>query len=184
MAELSLEYQSLPRSSHRHGRGPTGPPLSVQTEVHQQVYSSLSVAKMQSMSDWDSGFCDCFEDANTCCYGFWCCPCLACTVSEKFGENRYLPLCDILGPAAFAGCGIPLVVPPAGLSLRAAIRNRYNIKGSLCKDIAAVSLCSWCSWWQMHRELKRRTQPTVINMQLPQSVASATTPPSAGFVIP
>uniref|UniRef100_A0A3Q1GI87 Protein PLANT CADMIUM RESISTANCE 9-like n=1 Tax=Acanthochromis polyacanthus TaxID=80966 RepID=A0A3Q1GI87_9TELE len=98
------------------------------------------------------------------CYGFWCCPCLACTVSGRFGENSCLPLCDILSPAIVAYWGIPLCAPPAALSIRAAMRNRYGIKGSLCKDIAISCFCDWCSWCQMHRELKERKKtPIVIN---------------------
>uniref|UniRef100_A0A3Q0RYD2 Plac8 onzin related protein 3 n=1 Tax=Amphilophus citrinellus TaxID=61819 RepID=A0A3Q0RYD2_AMPCI len=93
------------------------------------------------------GLLDCFEDASTCCYGFWCGPCLACTVSGRFGENNCLPLCDIF-------CGVP--IPPAALSVRAAMRNRYGIKGSLCNDIFVSCCCASCSWCQMHRELKHR----------------------------
>ncbi|XP_035863198.1 cornifelin-like [Sander lucioperca] len=120
----------------------------------------------QPLKDWSSGLCDCFENSSTCCYGFWCCPCLACTVSERFGENRCLPLCDICSPAILAALGIPLcAAPPAGLSLRAAMRNRYGIKGSLCKDILASCFCGWCNWCQMHRELRHREKtPTVVNV--------------------
>ncbi|KAL3047158.1 hypothetical protein OYC64_021393 [Pagothenia borchgrevinki] len=117
-------------------------------------------------TDWNSGLSDRFEDASTCCYGFWCCPCLACTVSGRFGENRCLPLCDMLSPTITASCGIPLCVPPAVLSLRVAIRHRYHIKGSLCNDIAVSCFCLWCSWCQMHRELKhRKKEPNVIVVQ-------------------
>ncbi|KAM4548855.1 cornifelin-like [Odontesthes bonariensis] len=123
------------------------------------------------LTDWDSGLCDCFEDASTCCYGFWCCPCLACTVSGKFGESNCLPLCDICSPAAFSACGVPLFAPPAALSIRAAMRNRYGIKGSLPKDIASSCFCVWCSWCQMHREIKHRKKtPVVINMACPAIV--------------
>ncbi|MEQ2226821.1 hypothetical protein ILYODFUR_031250 [Ilyodon furcidens] len=114
------------------------------------------------LKDWDSHLCDCFDDVNTCCYGFWCCPCLACTVSGKFKENYCLPLCDILSPAIFVACGIPLCAPPAALSLRASIRNRYGIKGSLCKDILSSCFCVWCTWCQMHRQLKKQTATTVV----------------------
>ncbi|XP_031599313.1 cornifelin homolog A-like [Oreochromis aureus] len=118
------------------------------------------------LTDWNSGLFDCFKDTNTCCYGFWCCPCLACTVSGRFGENNCLPLCDICGPGILASFGIPLCVPPAVLSLRAAMRNRYGIKGSLCKDIAISCFCEWCSWCQMHREFKHRKKtPAVVNVQ-------------------
>ncbi|KAM7409744.1 hypothetical protein PAMA_001302 [Pampus argenteus] len=144
----------------------------------------------QPLTDWGSGLCDCFEDASTCCYGFWCCPCLACTVAGRFGENRCLPLCDMCSPAVLSACGIPLFVPPAALALRVGIRNRYGIKGSICKDIASSCFCIWCSWCQMHRELKhQKKKPTVINLQ-PQMVQMQPAPmmmahgnmPTIGFV--
>ncbi|CAK6971336.1 cornifelin-like [Scomber scombrus] len=88
--------------------------------------------------------------------------------------------------------GIPLFVPPAALSLRASIRNKNRIKGSLCKDIAASCFCMWCSWCQMHRELKHRNQtPTVINVQTPTVVqmqpapmmmVAANPPPAVRYV--
>ncbi|XP_031139684.1 protein PLANT CADMIUM RESISTANCE 6-like isoform X1 [Sander lucioperca] len=121
----------------------------------------------QPLKDWSSGLFDCGENASTCCYGFWCCPCLACTVSEKFGENRCLPLCDMVGPAITALIfGIPVgAVPPAGLSLRAAMRTRYAIEGTLCRDIVISCFCGWCNWCQMHRELRNRENtPTVFNV--------------------
>ncbi|KAG7230549.1 hypothetical protein INR49_025265, partial [Caranx melampygus] len=104
---------------------------------------------MQQPSDteWNSGLFDCFESASTCCYGFWCCPCLACTVSGRFGENHCLPLCDMCSPAVMAAFGIPMFAPPATVGLRAALRNRYRIK--------------------MHRELKDRSKNStvIVNVQ-------------------
>ncbi|XP_032380854.1 protein PLANT CADMIUM RESISTANCE 9 [Etheostoma spectabile] len=145
----------------------------------------------QPLIEWNSGLFDCFEDVATCCYGFWCCPCLAITVSERFGENRCLPLCDICTPA-IAYCGIPpCVVRPAVLSLRVAMRNRYGIKGSLCKDIAAACCCETCAWCQMHRELKHRKKtPTVIvnvtnvNVQQPAPVMMAPINPAPMMAAP
>uniref|UniRef100_A0A3B4G4N6 Uncharacterized protein n=1 Tax=Pundamilia nyererei TaxID=303518 RepID=A0A3B4G4N6_9CICH len=102
----------------------------------------VSVAELQHtmaekpLTDWDSGLLDCFEDASTCCYGFWCSPCLTLTVAGRFGENNLLPLFDLM----------------------AAMRNRYGIKGSLLNDIVISSFCATCSWCQMHRELKHRKQ--------------------------
>uniref|UniRef100_A0A3Q0RYG0 Plac8 onzin related protein 6 n=1 Tax=Amphilophus citrinellus TaxID=61819 RepID=A0A3Q0RYG0_AMPCI len=120
----------------------------------------------ETLTDWDSGLLDCFEDASTCCYGFWCGPCLACTVSGRFGENNCLPLCDVLCYITLAAFGIGGCVPPAALSVRAAMRNRYGIKGSLCNDIFVSCCCASCSWCQMHRELKhRKKNTTVLNIQ-------------------
>uniref|UniRef100_A0A3B3IFR9 Uncharacterized protein n=1 Tax=Oryzias latipes TaxID=8090 RepID=A0A3B3IFR9_ORYLA len=83
-----------------------------------------------ALVEWNTGLCDCFEDAATCCYGFWCGPCLACSVSGKFGEFYCLPL---------------------SFSTRSSMRNRYGIKGSLCKDLVVSCCCVWCSWCQMHQ---------------------------------
>lgn len=40
-------------------------------------------------------------------------------------------------------------------------------QGSYCKDIATSCFCVWCSWCQMHRELKYRKKNTtvVVNIQ-------------------
>uniref|UniRef100_A0A669DTE5 Uncharacterized protein n=2 Tax=Oreochromis TaxID=8139 RepID=A0A669DTE5_ORENI len=81
-------------------------------------------------------------------------------------ENRCLPLCDICSPAVLSAFGIPLFVPPAALGLRVGVRRKYGIQGSICKDIATSCVCMWCTWCQMHRELKIRKQGThVVNMQ-------------------
>uniref|UniRef100_A0A667YI77 Plac8 onzin related protein 6 n=1 Tax=Myripristis murdjan TaxID=586833 RepID=A0A667YI77_9TELE len=128
----------------------------------------------QPQTHWNSDLLDCCDDMNSCCYGFWCCPCFACTTSGKFGENDCLPLLDIFTPAITAACGIPLCVPPAALSLRVAIRHKYGIKGSLCKDIAVSCFCSWCSWCQMSREIKHRKKShAVINVQAQSAVVNA-----------
>ncbi|MED6234353.1 hypothetical protein ATANTOWER_027685 [Ataeniobius toweri] len=108
------------------------------------------------LTDWNSGFCDCFEDASTCCYGFWCSICLAGTVSRQFGENNCLPLCDLC--ASYYGS-----IPPGALSLRAAMRHKYGIKGSLCKDIFISWCCTTLSWCQMYRELKHCKKNPVSN---------------------
>uniref|UniRef100_A0A8C8DYF6 Cornifelin n=1 Tax=Oryzias sinensis TaxID=183150 RepID=A0A8C8DYF6_9TELE len=119
-----------------------------------------------ALVEWNTGLCDCFEDAATCCYGFWCGPCLACSVSSKFGELYCLPLCDYFCQSMLIACGIPCFVPPVAFSTRSSMRNRYGIKGSLCKDLVVSCWCVWCSWCQMHRELKHQKKaPEVIHMQ-------------------
>ncbi|XP_059197472.1 rhodopsin-like [Centropristis striata] len=148
----------------------------------------------QPKTEWESALCDCFEDTSSCCYGFWCCPCLACTVSERFGENRCLPFCDICCPFITASTwGVPLTVPPAVLSLRVAMRNRYGIKGSVCNDILASCFCGWCAWCQMHRELKHRKKTpsvitvqsqTVVQMQPAPEMMAPGYPPQSGMMVP
>uniref|UniRef100_A0A8C7WY22 Uncharacterized protein n=1 Tax=Oryzias sinensis TaxID=183150 RepID=A0A8C7WY22_9TELE len=86
------------------------------------------------------------------CYGCWCGPCLACTVSGRFGERYCLPMLDISTTGSQI-LPIPAFVPPVAVSMRAAMRSRYGIKGSIAADIAASYYCAPCSWCQMHREL-------------------------------
>ncbi|XP_058493549.1 cornifelin homolog B-like [Solea solea] len=142
------------------------------------------MAVVSPSTEWSTGLFDCCEDVSTGCYGFWCCPCLACAVSRRFGENVCLPLCDIISPAIITACGIPGFAPPATIGLRAAIRNRYNIKGSVCKDITAACFCVWCSWCQMHRELKYRIENStaVVNMQPAPVKDALADPPPDGHV--
>ncbi|XP_023194868.1 cell number regulator 10-like [Xiphophorus maculatus] len=125
------------------------------------------------LKEWKSGLFDCFEDVSTCCYGFWCCPFLTCTVSRRFGEQTCLPVCDMLTSATVLMCGVPVIIPPVTLSLRASIRNKRGLKGSLCNDILISCCCIWCSWCQMHRELKEGT-PLVIVAQQPQTLQPPT----------
>ncbi|XP_053286768.1 cornifelin homolog A-like [Pleuronectes platessa] len=143
------------------------------------------------MTQWNSDLFDCCVDPKVCCNGFWCCCCNACSVSEQFGQHPCLPMCDICTPACTECFGLPCCIPPAGLSLRVAIRYKYGIKGTLFKDIMVSSVCMWCSWCQMRRELKyRQTDPSVVNLQ-PRPVVTApvvqptarTTERPTGFVV-
>uniref|UniRef100_A0A3B4ZJK8 Uncharacterized protein n=1 Tax=Stegastes partitus TaxID=144197 RepID=A0A3B4ZJK8_9TELE len=100
-----------------------------------------------SLTNWNTGLFGCCKDTSSCCYGFWCCPCLACTVAGKFDENRCLPLCDICSPAVLSALGIPLAVPPAVLALRVGVRHQYGIKVQHTEDpfyLIAVLYCGLC----------------------------------------
>ncbi|XP_034035463.1 placenta-specific gene 8 protein-like [Thalassophryne amazonica] len=131
----------------------------------------------QRLTAWNSGLLDCFTDLKSCCYGFWCCPCFACSTSASFGENRCLPMCDICSPAVLSAFGIPLAVPPALLALRVAVRHKYGIKGDICTDILTACFCEWCAWCQLSREINyHKKNPTTINVQ------PTSHPPPAGFV--
>lgn len=108
----------------------------------------------QPLTNWSTGLFSCCDNCSSCevsskllkllftfgaegslssasfsgCYGFWCCPCLACTVSGMAGANHCLPLCDIFSPAILTSCGVPLSIPPALLSVRVATRQKYGIE--------------------------------------------------------
>ncbi|MED6278331.1 hypothetical protein CHARACLAT_022637 [Characodon lateralis] len=115
------------------------------------------------LADWNSGLCDCCDDASSCCFGYWCSPCFASRVSRRFGEHPFLFCFDNSG---YFGCA-----SPGALSMRIAMRYKYGIKGSLCKDIFISWCCTSLSWCQMHRELKhRKKDPVVISAQSPTAV--------------
>lgn len=78
-------------------------------------------------------------DMPVCLCGTFAPLCLACRISDDFGEC----------------CCTPYL--PGGLhSLRTGMRERYRIQGSVGKDWAALTFCLPCALCQMARELKIR----------------------------
>uniref|UniRef100_A0A3P8Z4E7 Uncharacterized protein n=1 Tax=Esox lucius TaxID=8010 RepID=A0A3P8Z4E7_ESOLU len=134
--------------------------------------SSVSVVmavypQQMPVTTWSSGICDCCEDIQICCFGFWCPCCLLCQISSDFGECFCLGLLDM-----FSGC-----IPSTSLALRSTMRERFRIQGSMCSDCAVVTFCTLCSWCQMAREMKVRRRPR-IDMHAAQPMAYTTTPPT------
>ncbi|KAM4620462.1 cornifelin homolog A-like [Polymixia lowei] len=101
--------------------------------------------------EWTSGICDCCDDVPDCCFWFWCCPCHACITTKQFGQCLCLPLLDIFG-----------CIPPVTMSIRVSMRQRYGIKGNMCKDCVCATCCQPCVWGQMSREMKSRAIPSVL----------------------
>ncbi|XP_062306422.1 cornifelin homolog B-like [Osmerus eperlanus] len=134
---------------------------------------------------WTSGIWDCFQDMNSCCLGFWCLPCAACQTSAQFGESTCLPILDFLASAWIALCGMPISVPPVALSLRVAMRHKYEIQGSICDDIVITCCCLACSWCQMAREIKaQKVGPTVQSVTYCIQPQPATTAVHAWSAVP
>uniref|UniRef100_A0A6I8Q2W1 Uncharacterized protein n=1 Tax=Xenopus tropicalis TaxID=8364 RepID=A0A6I8Q2W1_XENTR len=126
-------------------------------------------------NDWDSGLCDCCDDCGICCLAFWCFPCFQCKTVSDFKECLCLPLLDpyLMG---YIGCGT--ACPPISMAMRASVRERYKIPGSICDDCCMLCWCYSCSWCQMAREIKKRKQPftfvtaqtTSVQMPLQQNI--------------
>ncbi|TNN45994.1 hypothetical protein EYF80_043803 [Liparis tanakae] len=68
--------------------------------------------------EWTSGLCECCLETSDCCYGFWCCPCFACSTSRLLGHSLCLPLLDV------CGC----VIRPITTAMRVHVRQRYGIR--------------------------------------------------------
>ncbi|XP_069057507.1 cornifelin homolog A-like [Pleurodeles waltl] len=88
---------------------------------------------------WHSGMMDCMDDMGICLCGTFV-PCiLMCRISKKFGENLCLPC-----------------LPGSLLALETAMRERWHIKGSICKDFFCQCFCGPCVLCRMAREVDRR----------------------------
>ncbi|XP_055476687.1 cornifelin [Psammomys obesus] len=128
-------------------RGPGGPaaaadPLAPATAMSYPVTSQPQCASscyQTQLSDWHTGLTDCCNDMPVCLCGTFAPLCLACRISDDFGEC----------------CCAPYL--PGGLhSLRTGMRERYHIQGSVGHDWAALTFCLPCALCQMARELKIR----------------------------
>uniref|UniRef100_A0AAQ4PWT6 PLAC8 like 1 n=1 Tax=Gasterosteus aculeatus aculeatus TaxID=481459 RepID=A0AAQ4PWT6_GASAC len=79
------------------------------------------------------------------CFALCCLPVFTCKVTSAVGSCPCLPLLDCIG-----------CVPPASLAMRASVRERYGIPGSVWSDCLYGCCCYPLSWLQISRELKRR----------------------------
>ncbi|KAM9846757.1 cornifelin homolog B-like [Aulostomus maculatus] len=105
----------------------------------------------QESDEWGSGICDCCDDLGMCCFAYWCFPCFTCYTTKEYGQCLCLPLLDYFG-----------LIPPISLSMRVSMRQRYGIKGTICKDCLYSTFCTPCSWCQMSREMRRRNIQVVL----------------------
>ncbi|XP_072544884.1 placenta-specific gene 8 protein-like [Salminus brasiliensis] len=111
----------------------------------------LSVVRSQpgplvQEGQWSTGLCECYGDMGDCCFALWCLPVFVCKTSRAAGGCLCLPLLDCVG-----------CVPPASLAMRAAVRERYGIKGNVFSDCFYGCCCYPLSWCQISREMKKRT---------------------------
>ncbi|XP_063072361.1 placenta-specific gene 8 protein-like [Engraulis encrasicolus] len=115
----------------------------VQTQVSTTVtVGPVAPPPAPKPGNWSTGLFDCCADMSSCCFAFWCFPCMQCQTTGKHGWC----------------CAMPLLDPPSCLAvtccIRKSVRHKFNIEGSVCKDIWATLCCYMCVWCQMSRELK------------------------------
>ncbi|XP_073479372.1 cornifelin homolog [Aquarana catesbeiana] len=137
------------------------------------VSQSMTMTNVMQPNAWASGICDCCEDMGVCCCAFWCFPCFQCKTVSDFGECLCLPLLD---PGCLAYTGSSMVCPPISMAMRAAVRERYRIPGSICDDCCMLYWCFTCSWCQMAREIKKRKNPVNFVTAQTTSVSVAMNP--------
>ncbi|XP_008299382.1 plac8 onzin related protein 1 [Stegastes partitus] len=121
----------------------------------QQPTQIVMTTTSHGPQEWSTGVLDCCNDMSTCCFGYWCFPCMQCQTAKEYGWCCLMPLLDC--------CCL------VSLALRSNIRERHNIPGSCCGDLCHLIWCYGCVWCQMNRELKIRkgqTTSTVITTQV------------------
>ena len=89
-------------------------------------------------NEWTTGTFNCFDDI----LGCLCVICLPCcymgSQAEKMGEHYCF------------GCCFP---PLAHMMLRVKLRERHQLRGSMCKDVCCAICCEPCMACQLGREL-------------------------------
>ncbi|EAW57134.1 cornifelin [Homo sapiens] len=114
-------------------------PAAMSYPVTSQPQCATTSCYQTQLSDWHTGLTDCCNDMPVCLCGTFAPLCLACRISDDFGEC----------------CCAPYL--PGGLhSIRTGMRERYHIQGSVGHDWAALTFCLPCALCQMARELKIR----------------------------
>ncbi|XP_060752130.1 placenta associated 8, tandem duplicate 2 [Tachysurus vachellii] len=94
-----------------------------------------------SPSDFQTNLFDCCSDCSTCLCGYFCLPCLGCSIASDMGE------CCL--------CGL-------GMPIRSVYRTKYNIKGSMCNDYMIASCCMPCATCQLKRDIDMRKQQGIF----------------------
>ncbi|KAG7499098.1 hypothetical protein JOB18_028710 [Solea senegalensis] len=92
-------------------------------------------------SEFQTSLCNVCSDCSTCCYGFWCFPCLGCSIASAMDE------CCMCGNT---------------MAMRSVYRTKYNIKGSMCNDFMVSWCCQWCSSCQLMRDIDRRKEQGIF----------------------
>ncbi|XP_064629474.1 cornifelin-like [Lineus longissimus] len=77
----------------------------------------------------------CVGGAKTCCYGFFCLPCMLCGIAKRQQENICTPCC-----------------PGGVVAMRTKMRVQYGIEGSIMGDCCVAQCCLCCATCQMSRE--------------------------------
>ncbi|XP_003724503.1 cornifelin [Strongylocentrotus purpuratus] len=88
--------------------------------------------------EWNSGIFECFNDIPICLCGLFLGTCYQCCVSTEMGEH----------------CCVPICTPGALGVMRAQIRGRHNIRGTLMNDCCMTTFCGPCTLCQLSREVQ------------------------------
>ncbi|XP_065187561.1 cornifelin homolog A-like [Sycon ciliatum] len=114
------------------------------------------MAKPVSSEYWSSGLFDFTDNVSICTFGLFCYPLLLDDTARNLGEKK----CSC--------CAVPFCIPItcclAHMATRTAIRNTYNIQGSIMSDMWSITCCPLCAACQEARQV-RQPVPMVVTSQ-------------------
>jgi Cys-rich protein (TIGR01571 family) len=102
----------------------------------------------------------CFDDWGSCCYGYWCMPCLFGSNAKKIDDKNCVGMCCLYSILASCyACWIPHCFE------RKALRDKYNLREDpSCGDCLTTAFCGPCAHCQEARELKSRGELEKLNL--------------------
>merc|ERR1712071_228737 len=102
-----------------------------------------TVTNTNTMADWKHGICGCFDNCDTCVFGYFCHCCMNMQSADRLGENKWL-------------FGLMTIFVPciAYTLLRGKAREKYGIEGSTMEDVGMVCCCGGLSNCQVANEIK------------------------------
>jgi Cys-rich protein (TIGR01571 family) len=105
------------------------------------------------LSDILETLCGCFDDWGSCCYGYWCTPCLFGSNAEKISGSSCVGMCCLYSILASCYlCWVPHTME------RKKLREKYGlIENPSCGDILTTLCCGPCALCQEAREMKSRS---------------------------
>ncbi|CAF1252769.1 unnamed protein product [Rotaria sordida] len=112
---------------------------------------------MSGTNDWNESLCGCFDDYSSCCYGFFCTPCLFGSNAKKINDHNCFFMCCLYSILTSCYlCWIP------HLFQRQLLREKYNLKENpSCGDCLTTLCCGPCAICQEAREIKSRKRSVV-----------------------
>ncbi|XP_046334058.1 cornifelin-like [Haliotis rufescens] len=113
------------------------PTLNNQSNTTVVVNSQPGSGSDKSSRPWSSGLCGCCDNFGICVTVMMCPACYACHLAGKSGEF----------------CCLPLLVPGWMIALRAYVRGRHRISGTICDDCLKVTCCFQLAMCQLSREI-------------------------------
>ncbi|XP_075704598.1 placenta-specific gene 8 protein-like [Rhinoderma darwinii] len=153
----------------------------METIISQPGVITTQTVTVSHGPQWSSGLCDCCDDCGVCCCALWCFPCMQCSTVSDFGECCCLPLLD---PCVMGYVGCSGVCPPITIAMRAALRERHKIPGSICDDCIQSCCCYSCTWCQIAREVKLRRNTSTITTAQTTLIRNAPVIPQAHSYTP